>query len=707
MCHVGNWYTADNLPKRQRGYYVSRRCRIILLAGLAMLAGERSGRAAAQGPSAGGSGRRDLAALSLEELSQIEVTSFRNKAQKLGRVAGAVYVITRDEIERSGLSSVPELLRLVPGLHVAQVNGSQWSIGSRGTAGVMQPRLLVLIDGRSIYTPVFSGVFWDMGMPMLEDIERIEVIRGPGATIWGANAVLGVINIVTRSSKDTQGGLAAGGVGSRDRGSGRVRFGGSAKGVSWRAYALAEDHAALSKAGGESANDGWNAEQAGFRMDGERERASWMLEGSASTNFGRLTNQIASLDAQGFVAVPMSMLNSAGNLTGEYRRAVARNGELRVNVYFDQVRRQNTVDRIAHTRTWNGEVRYDFAVRDRHSMSAGLGVRAMAESVPGTGGTAHFNPSEMEYANYNGFAQDEISLLGDRVFLTLGAKLEHNPFTHWGLEPSSSLLWEVNRHHSVWVSAARALRTPSFVERAIDSPLLVIPASAQTGGLPVEVDKRGSALFGNENVTDYQAGYRGEVTRALSLSVSVYRDRYQHLRSVTTGSPGFQRQPIPSLLAIASFTNYTDGNGKGIESTLAWQPRRWGNWRLEGSHTYGTLRLWAMATAPAGTLLIDAFNPPRNQWTLRPSWNLTRRIEADMGTFWTGHTVSRSYLGDVDSPAYARVDVRIGYKVGERWTVSVTGQNLLTPRHVEGMPETLTGYSYVTRGVSLSSVWRF
>jgi iron complex outermembrane recepter protein len=648
---------------------------------------------------------RDLSAMSLEELTQIEVISFRNKAQKLSQVAGAMYVITRDQIERSGLNSVPELLRLVPGLHVAQVNGGQWSIGSRGAGGVMQPRLQVLIDGRSIYSPVFSGTYWDMGMPPLEDIDRIEVIRGPGATIWGANAVLGVINIVTRSSADTPGTLVVAGTGSGDRAFGRVRFGGSSRRVSWRAYATAEDHAALSLGDGETADDGWHGEQTGFRMDGEQEQGGWMLAGNASTNFGRLTNQVASLAAQRFVPTPMDMFNAAGNLAGEYRRSVRKSGEVRVRAYFDQVRRQNTVDRVAYTRTWNTEVSYDFNAGERQSLSIGGGVRLIQESVPGTGGTAYFNPSAVNYTNYSAFAQDEVSLLRDRVYLTFGARLEHNPFTHWGVEPSSSLLWLINRHHSLWASAARALRTPSFVERSIVSPLMIIPASPQTGGLPLQVETRGNPLVRDENVLDYQVGYRGDLARSLSFSVSMYRDRYRHFRSVSVGAPTFRMQPVPSLLAVSNFTNYGEGDSRGVETTLGWQCRK--NWKLEGSHTYASLRISPIAAAPLNTKIIDAFAPPRNQWTLRSSWNLTSTLDADVSTFWTGHTFSPSFIGTVDAPAYARVDVRIAYQAGERWTLSVTGQNLLTPRHVEGLPETLTGYSYVTRAVTVKSVWRF
>ena len=384
---------------------------------------------------------------------------------------------------------------------------------------------------------------------------------------------------------------------------------------------------------------------------------------------------------------------------------MGQNGELRVNFYFDHVRRHGTVDRIMHARTFNGDVRYDFAAGKVHSFSVGAGVRDISEWVPGTGGTAYFSPESLRYKNYNTFFQDEISLLRDRVVLTIGSKLEHNPFTGWGAGPSASLLWQLTPHHSVWGSAARALRTPSMVERAVFYPLTMVPGSPQTGGLPMEIDAVGNSGFGNEAVNDFQVGYRGDLSRHISLSVSLYFDRYQHFRSASIGAPRLVFKPTPALVASAYLGNYADGEGKGAETTLSWQ--RFRSWKLEGSHTYAMPGTRPQAGAPYGTISIDVFSPPRNQWTLRSSWNPTRALEADVSTFWNGRIVSDSYFDRIETPPGARVDVRLGYKLTERCTLSVTGQNLLTPRRVEGMPEMLTGYSYVKRGVSFKTVWRF
>lgn len=659
---------------------------------------------AADGSGGGAPEQRDLTSLSLEELTQINITSFRNKAQRLSRVAGAVYVITREQIARSGLNSVPELLRLAPGVHVGQTNGSQWSVSARGTTGVYAARLLVLIDGRSIYSPAFSGVYWDIGMPPLEDIDRIEVIRGPGATIWGANAVLGVINIVTLSAEETRGTLVTAGGGNQERAFGYARLGGVAKNIHWRGYMRAEDHAALSLADGRGAGDAWSTEQAGFRMDGKGPGGSWMLQGSLAREPSELTHVAASPAQQGFVRTPMDAVNMAGNVTGEYRRPVRESGEFRLNFYYDQVGKQHAPQRTAHTRTWNADVRYDRDIGERHSVSVGSGIRQIDESIPGTAGI-HFTPSSMSYTNFNAFAQDEIGILSDRLMLTFGAKLEHNPFTHWGVEPSASLLWQPHRHHSIWTSAARAQRTPSLVERAISSPILVVPASAQTGGLPMEVDITGSPLFGNEMVTDYQVGYRGDASRYLSVAVSLYRDTYQRFRSTTPGAPALRNLPVPSLVMNATIGNYMDGDARGAETTVTWHRFDW--WKVEASHTYALPRSWAQATSPPGTAAVDVFDPPRNRWVLQSSWNPTRKLEADVTSYWAGKTVSNGYLGRVEAESYARLDIRLGYKLSPHWTLSVSGQNLLTPRHVEGVPESLTDYSWVKRGFYLKSVWHF
>ncbi len=274
----------------------------------------------------------DFSDLSLDQLANVKITSFTNKEQQLSHVAGAVYVITQEQIARSGLSSVPELLRLAPGIDVAQVNGNQWSISARGTVGVFANKLLVLIDGRSIYSPVFSGVYWEIGMPMLENIERIEVIRGPGATIWGANAVLGVVNIITKSSKDTHGTTITASAGSSQRTIDSVTMGGAIGSTNYRAYVGGSNNAAFSKPSGASANDGWDSIQAGFRLDGSYKKSTWMLEGDMFRVGENEVGVSPSVVTQSIVETPARFDSTAGNISGEWRRRFGETAELHVFV---------------------------------------------------------------------------------------------------------------------------------------------------------------------------------------------------------------------------------------------------------------------------------------------------------------------------------------------------------------------------------------
>ena len=413
---------------------------------------------AAVAPAFGQTTLPDFANLSLDQLANIKVTSFTNKEQKLSEVAGAVYVITREQIARSGLTSVPELLRLAPGVDVARVNGNQWSISIRDTVGVYSNKLLMLIDGRSIYSPVFSGVFWELGMPLLDDIERIEVIRGPGATIWGANAVLGVINIITRNSQDTHGTRVTAGAGSSDRAFGSVTTGGSIGSTNYRGYFGGYDNEPLRTASGARADDGLSTVQGGFRLDGSHKSDTWTIEGDLFRTAENDTAENPSLATQTLVFSPAPFTSVAANLTGEWRRRLGETGELRFSSYYDFANRPEPQAATVEVRTWNAAVRYDFKAGHIHNLSVGGGERVITDKVS-PGGEITFFPANLTYVDLNGFAQDEMHFVHDTLLFTAGAKLERNHFGGWGTEPSANLLWMPKKHHSLWISAARPLRT--------------------------------------------------------------------------------------------------------------------------------------------------------------------------------------------------------------------------------------------------------
>jgi len=647
----------------------------------------------------------DFGNLSLDQLANIKVTSFTNKEQKLSQVAGAVYVITKEQIARSGLTSVPELLRLAPGVDVARVNGNQWSISIRETVGVYSNKLLVLIDGRSIYSPVFSGVYWELGMPLLDDIERIEVIRGPGATIWGANAVLGVVNIITRNSGDTHGTTVTAGAGSSDRAFGSVTTGGSFGSTNYRGYFGGYDNEPLRTASGARADDGLSNVQGGFRLDGSHKRDTWTIEGDLFRTEENDTAENPSLAAQSVVYSPSQFTSLAANLTGEWRRRLGETGELRFSSYYDYANRPEPQAASVEARTWDAAVQYDFKAGHIHNLSVGGGERLITDKV--SLGEITFFPDNLTYVNLNGFAQDEMHFVHDTLLFTAGAKLERNHFGGWGPEPSANLLWMPRKHHSLWISAARPLRTPSLFEIAVDAPFNFTPASPATGGLPVLGLFAGSPTFSTESVKDFEAGYRAQLSKAFSADVTGFYDQFSNIRSFVLGSPVFVPAPVPHLELTASTANGGAATGKGAESSIAWQVLP--DWKLEGSYTFMLIDTWLTGTAPPGSLNGGGKEPSRNKWRLQSYVNLSKSWTLDGFLYWTsaGSPVTNYGQANVLIPAYTRFDIRLGYKVNRFFQLSLAGQNLLDARHIEASSELLTAYSYVNRSVYLKSTWQF
>lgn len=649
----------------------------------------------------------DFGNLSLDELANIKLTSFTKKEQKLSQVAGAVYVITREQIERSGLTSVPELLRLAPGVDVGQANGNQWSVSIRGTEGVYTNKLLVLIDGRSIYSPVFSGVYWDLGMPLLDEIERIEVIRGPGATIWGANAVLGVINIITKNTRDTHGTTITAGGGTSERAFGSAITGGTAGSVNYRVSVGGFDKASLSQASGGSAGDQWSSMQGGFRLDGGQNQDTWMVEGGLSRAPENSIGVAVSLPTQSLTESLFALTDTAGNLTGEWRRRVGESGEFRVSSWYDYVNKPERQASEVETRTGEFSLQYDLRA-GRDNLSVGAGERTISVAIASQG-IIVFEPADLTYENLDGFAQDEMHFRHDTVLLTVGAKLEHNHFGGWGSEPSANLLWMPKKNHSFWISAARSLRTPSVEEEEVVGAYNVIPGSPETGGLPIVPTFVGSAAFRPEMVRDFEAGYRAQLSKKFSADVALFYDEFSNMRSFTTEAPILVSGVFPYLELPQMTANAAAATGKGGEISIAWQVLR--DWKLQGSYSYNIIDAWVEGWATPGTVTGEPRQGPRNQWGLQSYLNVSRKWQLDGLLWWTGESSPElTYEPVWTTPpvaSYAKLDVRIGYRAGMHWQVSVVGQNLLRPRYLEAIPDLLTASSYVTRGVYLKSTWQF
>lgn len=633
---------------------------------------------------------RDLSEFSLEDLMNVHVTSVSKKEQKLSRAGAAVYVITQEDIRRSGANSIPDLLRLAPGVDVKRVDANSWAISIRGFTDRYANKVLVLIDGRSVYNPVFSGVIWDAQDVPVEDIERIEVIRGPGGTVWGANAVNGVINIITKKAQDTQGGLIAAGGGSEERGAGLIRYGGliGRKGA-YRVFGRYFNTANSAQAGGAAAADAWHGSHGGFRSDWDlSSRDTLTVQGDLQRNGAAQTVSAvfsSALPLAGTIQDRVGM--STANVLGRWTHSLAQGSEMSVQVYDDSVHRddigihysQNTVDLT---------LQHHVAIGSRNDVVWGVGARSATTDF-GRGYSVALIPPRKTDRLFSTFVQDEVRI-ANALWLTVGSKVEHNDYTGFELEPSAQIVWTPTNQHAIWISAARAIRQPSRVDAGVQYDMAVLPAP----GAPFAV----VTTFGNpaiqaERLQNFEIGYRGQLDKRMSLDLAIFSGFYDDLQTPAAQAPYFTASSGSPYLVLP-FVLQNDGRAQsyGAELFLNWNATK--RWRV--SPGYSTVHIDPNANA---TPL--AANTPKHQFQFRSFLNLRRNLEWD-------HTLAYvSGLRDGGIPAYVRLDSRFGWRIAESVELSVTGQNLLRPRHAEFPDEYGLHHTEIERSVFGKIVWRF
>ncbi|HEY9568830.1 MAG TPA: TonB-dependent receptor [Thalassobaculum sp.] len=573
----------------------------------------------------------DLRALSLEELANVEVISVFKRPQTLSRTPASVYVITRDDIRRSGALTLPEVLRLAPNLMVARMNSRDYAISSRGfNTFQLSNKLLVLIDGRSVYTPLHAGVFWDEQQVMLEDVERIEVISGPAGTVWGANAVNGVINVITRSSHDTQGGVAAVEGGSYQSRA-AVRYGGSLGEIgAWRGYAMGLQTGETETSSGIGRDDGWQGRQAGFRTDLGVGRDEVTVQGDLYEN-----------------TYDPDASNTGGNLLGRWTRDLGADSSVTVQGYYNHAVRQ-TPGVHDSLDTLDGEVRHNRRLGRRHQVVWGGGYRFTRETFDNDLNAFVLNPESDSLHIANLFTQDSIALT-PAVQLTLGLKYEYSSVSGGEPLPSARLAWQVNDRHMLWTAVARAVRTPSRFDRELELPGLFEAAGDD---------------FGSEELISYQIGYRGQPTDRLGLSATLYYHQYDELRIITVNENG-----------LLQFDNAQSGNTRGLE---AWGDYHVNNrWRLAAGLNVFRKDLDLDPDAVELALNQHQGNDPEHQIFLRSSFDVTDDVEFDALFRWIDS------LPNPDIPEYAALDLRFAWQATERVELSLVGRNLLDSEHVE------------------------
>ena len=638
---------------------------------------------------------KDLTTTAIEDLMSMEVTSVSKKEQAISQTAAAIYIITQEDIRRSGMTSIPDLLRMVPGMDVAQINSNNWAISARGFNGRFANGLLVLIDGRSLYSPEFAGVFWQIQQLMPEDIERIEVIRGPGATLWGANAVNGVINIITKKAKDTQGGLAVAGGGMQKRAFGSARYGASnGDKVDYRLYGSYFNRGDFQNSTGQAAGDSWHGTFGGFRSDWQlSSRDALTVEGDIYDDSTNGQTKLASF-APPFMLTPLTTTTFfGGDVNTRWTRTYSSKSELSLQMYYDGLSRDDVlIDGFINI--FNVDLQQRFAT-GRHDFVWGAEYRFTGDTTSATT-LVSLNPPELQTHLGSVFVQDEFTLVPARLWFTPGIRLEQAPFSGFGVLSSGSILWSINEKHSLWISAAQADRTPQRSERDLHDVTRVFPGP---GGSLTSVDLFGSPASNDQTTLDFQAGYRARLTKTLSTDLATFYDHYGDLQTTEPGAPFFSNLPVPHTVIPLYYANEMHGKGYGGEFSVSWKPAN--RWKLDAGYSFLRQIFKLNPGSQSPNSLLSAGDSPQHQFQIRSRLNLARQTEFDTSVYYVGRLLDQSV------PAYTRVDLRLGWHPYESVDLDVIGQNLLAPRHLEFLNNTGLVPTLDTRRVFARLTWRF
>ena len=637
----------------------------------------------------------DLKALTLEQLSSIEVTTPSKQPQSAMRAPVAIFVITGEDIRRSGATSIPEALRGAPGVEVARIDSNKWSIGIRGFGSRLSRSVLVVMDGRTVYTPLFAGTYWEVQDTFMDDIDRIEVIRGPGGTIWGPNAVDGVINIITKSTKDTHGLRANASGGTEEQGAADVRYGGGHGNLNYRFYGKGFDRGPEDHPDHQNFDD-WKAAQGGFRMDWARTpRDTFTLQGDIYDENAGERVSASSYAAPYSQNINANAFLSGGNILGRWERSKSDQGDITVQIYYDRTNRHeaNFAD---INNTWDIDYLQRVRAPGRQQITWGLGARANLENTPIVVSGLQFLPLKRTDWLVTAFIQDEIGLVKDRLSLTVGSKLLRTNFTGVQFEPSARLAWTPNDRNTLWAAYTHAVRTPSDAEENFS---LLGYLGQAAPGLQAFARFNPNPNFAPEQSNGYEVGYRRLLSEDVYVDFTAFLSHHHDLFSEDiSGGYFLETSPAPTHVILpAEFENDIYGSTKGFEIAPEWRPRPY--WRLRASYSFLNLHL---RTVP-GTLEVGTANSlegssPKSEVTAQSDFDLSKTLQFDLLYRFI------SALPGEGVAAYSTGDARLAWRVRPQVEVSLVGQNLLQRSHVEaaGDPATLVG---IIRGGYVKLTW--
>jgi iron complex outermembrane receptor protein len=645
----------------------------------------------AQQTDPGSEGR--LKGLSLEQLGNIEVITASKSPVKLSQTAAAVYVITQEDIRRSGVTSLPQALQLAPGVDVAQIDSVKWAVGIRGFESRLSRDILVLIDGRSVYSPLFHGVYWEVQDTLLEDIDRIEVIRGPGGTIWGANAINGVINIITKNAKDTKGTLVSAGGGNVAQGFLDFRQGGGNDEFSYRVYGKGFDQGPEYHSDNRQFDD-WRRAQGGFRTDWNvDDHDTLTVQGDIYDGVAGEAVRITTVSPPAAVTVEKNAELSGGNLLTRWQRTLKGGSDIQLQVYYDRVNRLQA-NQAEYRNTFDVDFVHHLMLNKRQDFIWGLEARLSPAKLPEIIPTYVFTPDQRVDQVYTAYAQDDFSLVPDKLSFTAGAKLLHSSFTGFDVEPSARLLWTPAPRRTFWAAVTRAVRTPSDIEDTLETTSLV---SNNPTAFSVT---QGDGTYRSETLLGYEAGYRSLLTSNVSVDIAAFYNQYDHLASIEPAGSSFIESDQGTPVIIYPYVN---GNGikgttAGFEIAADWKPKSW--WRLQSSYSYLDMDLHRIpGSMDTTTVASDEGSSPHHQARVQSSFDLSRNVDFSLTFRYVGALPFYLVTG------YETGDARVSWRPVTHIEFAVVGQNLLQPRHFEfgGDPGPLVG---IKRNVFASLTFR-
>lgn len=609
--------------------------------------------------------------LSLEELGNVEVTSVSKEPDEVWHTPAAIYVITAEQIRRSGYRTIPQILRLAPGVEVQQMDSNKWSVGIRGFGSRLSRSVLVLIDGRSLYTPLFRGVYWENHDVFIEDIDRIEVIRGPGGTIWGSNAVNGVINIITKNAKDTQGVLVSTGGGSVLQGFLDARYGGVSRNFAYRVYGKAFTYGPEYHKDGHNFDD-WRRQQFGFRSDWSiTSNDSLMLEGDIfRSDVGSKLN-VSTFNPPAMYPVEGNVGISGGDIVANWKHRFSEKSDLQVLAYYDRVNR-NDLNYGESRDTFDVDLTYHRRA-GRNNIILGAGAHVSPSNFRQLVPTVDFEPHDQTYSIYSGFLQDEIVLVKNKLSLQVGTKLEDNSYSGFDWQPSARVLFTPTKQQSFWAAVTRAVRTPSRIEDNFQFNALAVPA------LPLYIRLIGDGNFVPEKMLGYEVGYRQLFRRSVYVDFASYYNSYDDLLSVENRPVVVENTPAPRHLVLPIYLrNGLVAETYGAEIAPSVQIKPW--WQVKGSYSFLHLDVRRKSWSnDASSVAQTEGGSPSSVVIVQSLLNLPAKLELDL----TYRYSSQLKSPDLKIPSWSTGDARLGWRLHRDFELSIVGENLFQPHHAE------------------------